>query len=530
MTSLSSIDLVVFGVYISAMILIGLWGGRKKKVTAAEFFITNKALPWYIIGFSFIAATVSAQQLIGSVGFSYRYGLAVANWEWLNGFAILLLVFIFVPFYIRKKIVTMPQFLGLRYDRATQRLFAYITLLTYIFINLAGVIYSGAFALHAIFGINIGVGIWSLAVIAGVFTIYGGMESVAWTNVLQSVLLLLSGVLIFILGWYALPGGWAQIIGSGERSQLLLPSSHPDLPGTGLFVLMVSTNVWFFCTNQSINQSSLGARNEWHAKMGVLMVGFLSLFVAVADVFPGMIAYALNPNLERPDESYIYLVNTLVPAGARGLFFAVLCGGTITAIEALVNASSTILTLDIYQKHFPETDQKKLIAIGRLGSLMTLTIGALWAPVVARFDYIFSYFQECWAFIAIPAAVIFVMGILWKGVTAKAAWVTLCLSFPMLLLPYVLRLANISTNVYHVAALVLIFTTFFCWVVSVATKSDAEVSGARDEAVWKFSMTQLPSSLFPNGYPWYKRVSFWAIGMVVIYVLLYASLVGNTAG
>jgi SSS family solute:Na+ symporter len=527
MMQLSSTDLLVFGGYISSMLLIGLVAGRKKKVTASEFFITDKALPWYVIGFSFIAATVSSQQLIGSVGFSYRYGLAVANWEWLNGFAILLLVFIFVPFYIRKKIVTMPQFLGLRYNESTQRLFAYITLLTYIFINLAGVIYSGAFALHAIFDVNFSIGIWSLTAIAGVFTIYGGMESVAWTNVLQSVLLLLSGILIFCLGWFALPGGWAQIIGTGERSQLLLPSSHPDLPATGLFVLMVSTNVWFFCTNQSINQSALGARNEWHAKMGVLMVGFLSLFVAVADVFPGLIAYALNPNLEKPDESYIYLVNTLAPSGIRGLFFAVLCGGTITAIEALVNASSAILTLDIYQKKYPQVEQKRLITVGRIGSLFILITGALWAPVVARFEYIFSYFQECWAFIAIPAAVIFVMGILWKGVTSKAAWLTLCLSFPMLLLPYILRITDVSMNVYHVAGFVLVLTILFCWIVSLATKRETEFR-SRDEVVWKFSMSQLPSSLFPNGYPWYKRVSFWAIGMVVLYVLLYASLTSVT--
>jgi solute:Na+ symporter, SSS family len=524
MTSLSAIDIVVFAGYIFLMLCIGLIAGRKKKVTAFEFFVTNKALPWYVIGFSFIAATVSSQQLIGSVGFSYRYGLAVANWEWLNGFAILLFVFIFVPFYIRKKIVTMPQFLGLRYNESTQRLFAYITLLTYIFINLAGVIYSGAFALQAIFGVDLYIGIWALTAVAGIFTIYGGMESVAWTNVLQSVLLLLSGVLIFFLGWKALPGGWTQILGTGERAQLLLPSSHPDLPATGLFVLMVSTNVWFFCTNQSINQSSLGAKNEWHAKMGVLLVGFLSVLVAVADVFPGLIAYALNPNLERPDESYIFLVNTLAPSGARGLFFAVLCGGAITAIEALVNASSAILTLDIYQKKFPTVSQKKLIRVGRWGSLSILVIGALWSPIVSRFGYIFSYFQECWAFIAIPAAVIFVMGILWKGVTSRAAWLTLSLSFPMLLLPYVLRVVEVSMNVYHVAGIVLIFTILFCWIASLATASVSDDS-RRDGLVWKFSMARLPSTLFQQGYPWYKRISFWAISMVVVYVVLYASLV-----
>lgn len=524
MMYLSAADFSVFGIYLGAMLLIGLIAGRRKKATASEFFITNKALPWYVIGLSFIAATVSSQQLIGSVGFSYRHGLTVANWEWLNGFAILLMVFVFVPLYIRKKIVTMPQFLALRFDEKTRSLFAYITLLTYVFVNLAGVIYSGAFALQVIFDAPLSLCMLLLTLFAGVFTIYGGMESVAWTNVLQSSLLLLSGLMIFFLGWSALPGGWSQIIGEGERAQLILPSSHPDLPGTGLFVLMISTNVWFFCTNQSINQSSLGAKNEWHAMMGVLLVGFLSLFVAVADVFPGLIAYALNPGLEKPDESYIYLVNKLAPAGMRGLLFAVLCGGAVTAIEALVNASSAILTLDIYQKKFPQLDQKRLIRIGRLGSLAILAIGALWSPMVARFEYIFSYFQECWAFIAIPAAVIFVMGILWKGVTAKAAWYTLCLSFPMLVLPYVLRITGSAINVYHVAAFVLVFTVIFCWLMSLLTRAGAETS-TRNEYVWKPSMAELSHEIFMNKYPWYKRVSLWAFAMVALYIFLYASLI-----
>jgi SSS family solute:Na+ symporter len=288
-----------------------------------------------------------------------------------------------------------------------------------------------------------------------------------------------------------------------------------------LFVLMVSTNVWFFCTNQSINQSSLGAKNEWHARMGVILVGFLSLFVAVADVFPGMIAYALNPHLEDPDVSYIYLINTLAPAGLRGLLFAVLCGGAITAIEALVNASSAIFTLDIYQRKFPQTDQKKLIRVARAGSLLVLMLGALWAPVVSRFDYIFAYFQECWAFIAIPAAVIFVMGVLWRGVTPKAAWLTLCLSFPMLLLPYLVREAKISMNVYHVAGLVLAFTTAFCYVASIATQDKSPVS---NEYVWEPSMGRVPEELFPGGYPWYRRVSVWAVAMVMVYVILYAGI------
>ncbi|HZF64678.1 MAG TPA: sodium/solute symporter, partial [Chitinophagaceae bacterium] len=422
MAQFSTPDLLIFFGYIVVLLGIGFWAGRKKKHSASELFISQNKLPWFVISFSFIASAISSQQLIGSVGFAYRHGLAVANWEWLNGPAILLLVFLFIPFYIRKKVITMPQFLEMRYSGKVRSLFAVITLLTYIFINLAGVMYSGAFALQQLFGLHLYSGIVILAVIAGTLTIYGGLESVAWANVWQSLLLLGSGLLIFFLGWREVPGGLQEIIGTGDRAHLILPSNHPDLPGSGLFVLMISTNIWFFCTNQSINQSSLGAKNMWHAQMGVLVVGILSIGVAIADVFPGLIAHALNPNLEVADEAYVYLVNRLVPVGLKGLVFAALIGGSLSAMEALINASATIFTIDIYQRTIrKEPDPKKTVRVGRWSNAVVLLIAALWAPLVSKFDYIFSYFQECWAFIAVPVAVIFVLGVLWKGVTDKAA-------------------------------------------------------------------------------------------------------------
>jgi SSS family solute:Na+ symporter len=168
-------------------------------------------------------------QFIGNVGYAYQHGLAVANWEWLNAPAILLLVFIFIPVYSRWKIVTMPQFLELRYNGRVRTVFAIITLLTYIFINMAGVIYSGGFVLNKILGLDLYVGIWTMAVVSGFFVVYGGMESIAWTNVLQAVLLLGSGLLVFVVGFAAVPGGWAEIIGTGDRSHLILPASHKEI-------------------------------------------------------------------------------------------------------------------------------------------------------------------------------------------------------------------------------------------------------------------------------------------------------------
>jgi len=523
MTELHAADIIVFLGYVAALLAIGLWAGRKTSGEAAGFFLTSKSLPWYAIGPAIIAAGISSEQFLGTVGFAYDNGLAVANWEWLNGPAILILTFIFVPFYIRRKVVTMPQFLEMRFDGRVRSLFAVITLLTYIFINLAGVIYSGGFALNVIFGIDLYAAMWGMTVLGGLFVIYGGMESVAWTNVFQAVLLLGSGLLVFFLGLFEVPGGWDEIIGEGTRGHLVLPADHPVLPGTGLLVLALSTNVWFFCSNQMINQAVLGAKNEWHARLGVLLAGFLGILIAFADTFPGMIAFALNPNLATADSAYPYVVGRLVPIGLRGIVFAGLTGAILSTIEALGNASSTIFTMDIYKRHLrPAAEDKELIRVGRIVSAVVLIVGALWAPTVMSFGHIFSYFQEGWAFIAIPIAVIFVLGGLWRRVTTTAALWTLLLSFPMLVLPYLLRALEVKMNVFNVAGFVLIFTLLFTVVLSLVTRE--KHPEGKEKFIWRPSMARLTWDPRIGELPWYRKLSFWTMVLVSMYVFIYATL------
>lgn len=516
----SYLDLGIFFSYFVVLFFIGIRAARKRSSDSAEsFFLTNRTLPWYTIGFSFIAAGISSAQLLGIIGFSYKYGMAVANWEWLNGPSILILVFIFIPFYIRKKIATMPQFLELRYDKRIRVLFAIITILTYVFINLPGVIFSGGFMLNKMLGVDLYVAMWGLVVVSGIFVIYGGMESVAWTNLFQGLLLLGGGLLVFVIGLLKVPGGWSSILGTGERAHLVLPADHPDIPWPGLLVLALSTNIWFFCSNQTINQSALGARNEWHARAGVLLVGFLTILIVTVDVFPGMIAYALNPALPAPDEAYPYVIQALVPAGIKGIVFAAVCGTIISNLEALSHASSTIFAFDIYKELIKkDAPGKSMIRAGRIAGIIVLLVSACWAPLVMNFGQIFSYFQEGWAFVAIPVTIIFLLGILWKGLTATAAFWTLALSFPLLALPYLLRMWNVKMNVYNVAGFVLIGCLLFTVLISLVTRKKEPRS---PEYVWKFSMAKLPAAIFPAGYPWYKKVELWAVLLVVIYVSLY---------
>lgn len=517
---MGKIDIYIFVFYFVVLIFIGFWSGRKKKDTAEDFFLATGKLKWYVIGFAFIAAGISSEQFIGTVGFAYSNGISVANWEWLNGPSLLVLLIVFVPFYLRKKVVTMPQFLEMRFDGKVRTLFALLTILTYIFINLAGVIYSGGYALNIIFGINLYLALWSVTILAGLFTIWGGMASVAWTNVFQSVLLLGGGLLVFILGLFEVDGGLKEIIGTGERSHLILPANHPEIPWTGLIVLALSTNIWYYCTNQTINQAVLGAKDEWHARMGVIFAGFLWVFIAFADVFPGLIAKALAPDIA-PDSAYPYVVNSLVPAGFKGIVFAGLCGAIISTIEAVINASSSIFTFDIYKRYINKNaGNKELIRAGRITSGFVLIIGAAWAPTVLSFGHIFSYFQETWTYVAIPVTVIFVGGILWKRLNSKVAFIILLLTFPMFIVPYLLRMLKVEMNVFNVAGFVLIFFIILTYVLGIIfIKKEAYAS---NEFQWNLRMSALPEKIRQHYGKWFQSLILWGSLMVAIYILIYS--------
>lgn len=519
-----TLDAAVLALYLVALAGLALWAGRRagKSHDAAEFFLTRASLPWYVIGFSIIAAGVSSEQFLGTVGFAYRHGLVVANWEWLNGPAMLLLIVVFVPLYLRRQVRTMPQYLDQRFGPRVRNLFTWITIVTYVFINLAGVIYSGAFALNRMLGLELWLGVLLVAGAAGAITLTGGLESVAWTNVFQSALLIGSGIVIVVVGAWELPGGFSALIGEGDRAHLVLPTDHPALPWPALVVLMLSTNVWYYCTNQTINQSALGARTPWDARMGVVFAGFLYLLVPLADVFPGLIAHALEPNLPRADDAFPFVVATLLPAGLRGLVFAGLVGAIVSTIEALTNAVSAIFALDVYRPARPAAPDRAVKRAGQAMGAAALVVGAAWVPMVMRFEDIFSYFQECWAFVAIPTAVVFLGGALWRGASARAALATMALSFPLFGVPYLLREGGIGANPFVVAGGVLAFiaAVFVALSRALPDRAPASAGGATDDArpIWTPAMARDPAARRPG----LRSVGLWASLMLAAYATLYA--------
>ena len=523
MENVGLLDSTIIISYFVIIVFIGFFSGRGKKESARDYFVTSGQLPFYLIGFSMLATSVSTEQFIGSCGFTYKWGAPVFNWELANFVSMLIMLWIFIPVYLNKRIITIPQYLEMRFGSGPRNIYAILSIIALVFIMLAGVVYTGGFLLEQIFGLNKFVGLWLMVIVAGSYTIFGGLISVAWTQLFQGALLLIGGVFISVLGLIHVDGGFGAIIGAGERAHLIQPLSHPEIPWTAVLVLTIPVNIWYWCTSQPMIQSCLGAKSRWHGMMGIILTGFLIIISSMAIEFPGLIAYALNPNLEKPDMAYPFVVNTLVSTGLRGLILAGLCAAAMSTIQALTHSASTLFTLELYHKIKTDVSDKKLISVGRTCSAIVLLLGALWAPMVGKFPTIFEFFQKCWFFFAGPVASVFILAVLWKRMTTKAAFWTLAMCFPLFILPYALRIGEIKfgwqMNEFNLAGIVFILSLVFAIIVSLFTKkSDRNhVEGL----VWVPSMMRLPEGEVAAGYPWYRNLWLWCGIWVAVMTAIY---------
>ncbi|MBD3377905.1 sodium/solute symporter [candidate division KSB1 bacterium] len=519
---LTSWGIFIFCIYLVVVMGIGFYSGRKGGESKANYFLAGRGLPWYAIGFSLIAASISTEQFIGEVGWAYRHGLAVANWEWLCWPAQGLLLFFFLPLYLKNKIYTIPEFLRKRFNTLTGTTFSVILIVMYVVINLPLVLYSGGFVMNKIFGLNLFVGIWILALTAGAYTIYGGLSAAAWVDLFNGVLLLAGGLLVFVLGLKAVPGGFSAVIGTGERAQLMLPADHPDLPWTGMIAVAIVTSGFYYTTNQFITQKCLAAKSEWDGKMGIVLTAFLALPLALCVTWPGLIAYALNPALDHPDSAYPYLISTLIPVGLRGLMFAVLFGALMSTIDSLLSSTSSLVTLDIYKQVInKKASDRALVRFARIFGSLLLIFSALWSPMVGRFETIFAYVQECWALMMAPCMAVFILGIFWKRANSTAAVITFFSSLPMLILVFIREFYGIldGINIFNLSAFVFLFSLGFMILVSYVTKPSGEENTTT--TIWHPSVLGFSAQQSSAHFPLYKRIAFWWTIVVMLFVIIY---------
>ncbi|MDB6028387.1 MAG: sodium solute transporter superfamily [Verrucomicrobiales bacterium] len=536
--SLKLIDLVIFGVYMCVSIGLGFWVARKGKNTAQGYFLGNKTIPWFVIGSSMVAADISSEQFISNVGQAYKHGIVVAAGDWNAWIIYTLLIFIFLPYYVRTGVSTMPEFLERRYNPACRYIFALASIFGFVAAINAGALYSGGRMLDSFFGPDLANALPQIklfgstvspvvtyivffAVTTGVYTIYGGLKSAAWTDFMQIIILLIAGFIVPILALHHAGDLTVFIKEHPEHFQVFKPVTHKPFPVSGLFTGFLSVGIWYSCTSQHMVQRVLAAKDEWHARMGVVLAGFLHVIMPFFFIIPGIIALKMFPNLPHPDQAYLVLVKQLIPTGLKGLLLAGMSAALMGHVATVLNSASTIVTLDLYKNLLnPKATEEQQVRVGRWSGVVIL-IASIWIAIgfTNSSETLFDNVQTILFFIAPPFAVVFTLGILWKRANATAAVTTMIVGFLCSFLLYKYELLGIYNTFNHRALATWMVCMITMFIVSVITAPPPEdkVRGI----IWNKSFLQLP----PEQRAKYRGIKDWRIWwalFVGIVLVIYA--------
>jgi SSS family solute:Na+ symporter len=341
----------------------------------------------------------------------------------------------FLPHFLRSGIYTMPEFLEYRYDVVTRTIMATFMMLAYVLVALATVLYSGALALEAVFGIDTLLGIWLIGILAGLYTVYGGLKAVVWSDLIQGIALILGGILVTVLGFKAIGGVGTFFELADDKLHTVLPWNHPEMPWVAVFIggLWIP-NLFYWGLNQFITQRTLGARSLQDGQRGIVLAAAIKLLIPFIIVFPGiMAAHLYGDAIANPDQAYPVMIREILPAGITGIMFAALFGAVMSTLDSMLNSAATIFTIDIYQRHVRKGDvaSAKLVKVGRIATGVLVIVGCLWAPLVARAGSVFEYIQMFWGFISPGIVAAFFFGLFWKKTPAAAASGAMLLGIPV---------------------------------------------------------------------------------------------------
>ena len=440
------LDWLVIAAFAALMIGIVWWVSRQKQENSDDYFLGGKDATWIAIGASIFASNIGSEHLIGLAGAGASSGMAMAHWE-IQGWMILILGWVFVPFYTRSMVLTMPEFLERRYNTQSRTLLSFISLISYVMTKVAVTVYAGGLVFQQVFGIKELWGIdffWisaiGLVLITAVYTIVGGMKSVLYTSVLQTPILLLGSLIILVLGLKEL-GGWDEMMrlcdvtpsyegATGTMIHLMRDNSDPQYPWLGALIGSAIIGFWYWCTDQFIVQRVLSGKNETEARRGTIFGAYLKLLPVFLFLIPGMIAFALHqktgsflPMLangaHNADAAFPTLVAKLLPAGVKGLVVCGILAALMSSLASLFNSSAMLFTIDFYKRFKPETPEKKLVVIGQIATVVIVVLGILWIPVMRSVgDVLYTYLQDVQSVLAPGIAAAFLLGIAWKRTSA----------------------------------------------------------------------------------------------------------------
>lgn len=532
-------DWLVFGAYLVTVTAVGLWAGRHKR-SGQDYFLAGRRIPWFVIGTSLVASSISSDQFIGSVGYTYKVGLVAANWEWVAFPMYTMFIFLFLPLYMRTRVTTMPEFLSRRFGAATRNVATLLVIAGYMLVSMTAVIYAGSLAIGEMFHAEQWFGdaapyavIWSMVAFTGLLILYGGSSSVAWTDFVQCILLIAGGSLLFFLALSHVEGGWSGMVAQNpERFHLIQPVDHEEVPWPIIPIAVLTIGLYYASCNQFLVQRVLCARSEWDSRMGVVFAGLLGFLRPVAVCFAGLAAFALfngTPTGDRiaetPDLAFPVLVTEFAPPWIRGLVLAGLVAAIISTLEALANSTTTLIVVDVLKGMLRlPMDERRTLRTGRIVCGIVIVLAGLCAPVVAQAGSIFKYVNQGATYLNVPIAAVFLAGILLPFVTPTASLVAILIGAPLgMLVQYLLfgHVIGVSlAGMMYTAGIVFVMLMLTMVYVSALTRPRERT--LTEGTIWRPSDARLPAEERARPRPWYARYFLWYVVFGVVFVLIYA--------
>ena len=498
-----TLDWIVLGIYFLILIVVAVWVALQRNKNTEDYFLAGRNVGWFVIGASIFASNIGSEHVVGLAGTGFSSGTPLAHYE-LHAWIVLLLGWLFLPFYMRSGAFTMPEFLEKRFDSRSRWFLSVFSLFAYVLTKVSVTIYAGGIVVSELLNLDFWIGAIGIVVFTGIYTIIGGLKAVVYTETLQTVVLILGSVIITYLGFQEV-GGWNELTKtvtevSPDHFNMWRPMNDPDFPWTGLLIGGTIVGIWYWCTDQYIVQRTLAANNIMIGRRGAIFGAYLKLLPILIFLIPGIIAYALtlqNPEIfnvidlngiERADRAFPMLVTTLLPVGIKGLVAGGLMAALMSSLASVFNSCSTIFTIDIYKKIKPEKSEKYLVNIGKIATLVIVVLGIAWIPIMEKIGggVMYQYLQNVQAYIGPPVTAVFLLGILWKRINAQASIVTLSAGLVLLIVRLSSEIyfqSEISSgivvdsvffefatiNFSHMAIFIFVFSALLCVTVSILT-------------------------------------------------------------
>jgi solute:Na+ symporter, SSS family len=484
------------------LVAVVAWSLFEKEKDTSDYFLAGRNAGWLVIGSSIFASNIGSEHLVGLSGAGMQSGMAMAHWE-LQSWIILLLGWVFAPFYWSSKVYTMPEYMERRYSARSRTFLSFISLVSYVLTKVSVTVYAGGIVLKTVLGIDSLWGIdffWiaalGLVIVTGIYTVLGGMRAIMWTSVLQTPVLIIGSLVILFVGLEKV-GGFAELERiNGENMHLMRSASDANFPWPGVIFGSFIIGFWYWCTDQYIVQRVLSAKGIQAARRGTIFAGYLKLLPVFIFLFPGMIAFALHSQgkiqIDSADQAFAVLVSELLPSGIKGIVIAGLLAALMSSLASLFNSSATLFTIDFYKKYKPDASETKLLSVGRTATVVVVILGVVWIPVMQMVsDVLYEYLQLVQALIAPGIAVVFLLGVFSKRITPAAGFIGLVSGFVLGILRLVLTIFKdrltpdgllhnlVTMNWLYYCSLLFVVICALVILVSLVTKpaSDEQIQG-----------------------------------------------------